>query len=119
MRNARVVAVAGRQFNRISRQQLLRLGKTDKAIECSLRARELVAVEQGVFALAPLLEHDDWGKWMGATLTAPETFLSHESSAAAYGFWSLGRAFESVTRPGSGGPKRHGGILAYHSEVLD
>ena len=42
-------------------------------------------VEQGVFAVPPLLEYDEWGKWMGATLTAPETFLSHMSAASARG----------------------------------
>ena len=118
MRDVRVVEAAGKQFNRISRQQLLRLGHTDKAIEHALKAGRLVGVEQGVFALPPLLEHDRWGRWMGATLTAPTTTLSHGSSAAAYGFWSLPRRFETVTRPGSGGPCRHGSLLVYRSTTL-
>jgi hypothetical protein len=81
-------------------------------------AGRLVAVEEGVFAIAPVLEHDDWGHWMGTTLTARATALSHLSAAAAFGFWSLRRRFETVTRPGSGGPRRHGNILVYRSTVL-
>lgn len=82
-------------------------------------AGRLVAVEEGVFAIAPVLEHDDWGRWMAATLTAPGTTLSHESAAAARGMWSWARPFETVTRSGSGGPRRHGGILAYRSSTLE
>jgi hypothetical protein len=118
MRDARVAAVAGRQFNRISRGQLLALGFDDNAIWRHTSTNRLIVVEQGVFAVPPVLRHDEHGRWMGATLTAPDTFLSHESSAAAYGFWSLPRPFETVTRPGSGGPRRHGGILVYRSQTL-
>ena len=84
-----------------------------------MAASKLVAADEGVYAIAPLLEHDEWGKWMGATLTAPESFLSHVSAAAARGFWSLPRDFETVTRPGSGGPRRHGGVLVFRSATLD
>jgi hypothetical protein len=45
--------------------------------------------------------------------------LSHASAAAAWGFWSLPRPLETITRPGSGGPRRHGGVLAYRSSVLE
>jgi hypothetical protein len=118
MTDAQVVALAGRQFNRISRQQLLGLGHSDKTIGRAVRASRLVPVEQAVFAVAPLLEHDELGRWMGATLTAPETTLSHVSGAAAWGVWSLERRFETLTRPGSGGPRRHGRLLIYRSSTL-
>jgi hypothetical protein len=118
MRHAQVAELAGTQFNRISRQQLLALGHSDRTIERAVAGKQLIAVEQGVFGVAPLLEHDDWGKWMGAALTAPHTFVSHVSASAAYGFWSLERRWETVTRPGSGGPRRHGGLLVYHSTAL-
>lgn len=35
------------------------------------------------------------------------------------GIWSLPRRFETVTRPGSGGPRRHGGLLVFRSTTLD
>ena len=119
MRDVRVAEVAGAQFNRVSRAQLADLGLSDDAIAHRVAAGRLVIVEQGVFGLAPVLEHDDWGRWMGATLTAPGSLLSHVSAAAASGFWSLPRDFETVTRPGSGGPRRHGGVLAFRSSTLD
>jgi len=56
---------------------------------------------------------------MGATLTAPGSVLSHMSAAAAWGMLSLARPLECVTRPGSGGPRRHGGVLAYRSSTID
>ena len=119
MWDARIAELAREQFNRVSRRQLLELGMSETAIEHRVSAGRLVIVEQGVFAIAPVLEGDDWGRWMGATLTAPGSVLSHMSAAAARGFWSLPREFESVTRPGSGGPRRHGGVLAFRSSTLD
>ena len=55
----------------------------------------------------------------GGNPTAPDSFLSHVSAAAAFGAWGLIRDFESITRPGSGGPRRHGGLLVYRSSLLD
>lgn len=118
MRDAQIADLAGSQFNRISRRQLLDLGLSDKAITHRLGSGRLVAVEQGVFAVAPVLD-DDWGRWMGATLTAPNSFLSHSSAAVAWGMLSVSRTVECITRPGSGGPRRHGGVLAYRSSALD
>ncbi len=119
MRDARVAELAGRQFNRISRWQLAELGLSAEAIRHRIDAGRLVAVEQAVFAVAPVLEHDDWGVWMGATLTAPRTKLSQVSAAAAWGLLSLPRPAETVTRPGSGGPRRHGGLLVHRSLMLE
>jgi hypothetical protein len=118
MRDVRVVDLAARQFNRVSRQQLRDLGLTERAIEFRLERGQFVAVEEGVIAIAPVLEHDDWGRWMAATLTAPGSVLSHFSAAAARGFWDLARPVETVTRPGNGGPRRHGGVLVFRSSTL-
>src|SRR5829696_4534960 len=118
MRDVDVAQLAGRQFNRISRQQLRELGFTDIAIEHRVATGRFAVTEQSVFAIAPLLD-DDWGRWMGATLTAPATRLSHVSATAAWGCWSAPRDFETVTRPGSGGPRRHGGVLAFRSLTLE
>jgi hypothetical protein len=118
MRDARIAELAGRQFNRVSRSQLFELGLSADAIAHRVGAGRLVIVEQGVLAVAPVLD-DDWGRWAGATLTAPQTFLSNASAAAASGFWSRVRQFETVTRPGCGGPRRHGGLLVFRSRALD
>jgi hypothetical protein len=119
LRDAQIAELAAAQFNRISRAQLLDLGLSLTAIEHRVSAGRLVIVEQGVFAVSPVLEDHAWGKWMGATLTAAGSVLSHQSAAAAWGFWSLQRQFESVTRPGNGGPRRHGGVIAFRSSTLD
>ena len=110
--------LAAKQFNRVSRQQLLDLGLTERAIEFRLERGQFVAVEEGVLAIAPVLEHDDWGRWMGSTLTSPGTVLSHFSAAAAWAFWDRARPVETVTRPGNGGPRRHGGVLVFRSSTL-
>jgi hypothetical protein len=114
----RIVELAARQYNRIGRQQLFALGLTEAGIAHRLAAGRLVIVESGVLAVPPVLD-DDWGSWMGATLTAPGSELSHASAAAARGFWSPPRQFEVVTRPGSGGPRRIGGVLVCRSHSLD
>ena len=116
MRDARIAQLAGRQFNRVSRRQLLSLGFSESAILRRVAGGTLVAVEEGVFAVAPLLD-DDWGRWMAATLTAPGSILSHISAAAAWGIWSLARRLETITRHGNGGPRRHGGVLAYRKAI--
>src|SRR4051812_11395741 len=112
MWDVRVASLAGAQFNRVSREQLARLGLSAHAITHALAVGRLVRVEQGVFALPPVLHHDVWGVWMGATLTAPETTLSRDSAALAWGLPAR-RRIVTVTRPGSGGPRRHGGILVF------
>jgi hypothetical protein len=119
MRDVHLMELAGRQFNRVSRAQLAGLGFSATAIAHRVETGRLVLVEQAVFAVAPVLGDDDWGRWMGATLTQPGSILSHVSAASAWGFWGLSRQFESVTRPGSGGPQRHGGVLAFKSRTLE
>jgi hypothetical protein len=112
-----VARLAGAQFNRVSRGQLAGLGLSAAAIAHGLAAGRLVRVEQGVFAMPPVLGHDDWGLWMGATLTALGTVLSHGSAASAWGLSRRGRLV-TVTRPGNGGPRRHGGVLVFRSSTL-
>jgi hypothetical protein len=111
--------LAGAQFNRVSRTQLTELGLSDAAIAHRVATGRLVIVEEAVLAVAPVLEHDDWGRWIGATLTAPGSVLSHVSAATAWGFWTSPRRFETITRPGSGGPRRHGGVLVFRSSTLE
>jgi hypothetical protein len=118
MWDVQVARLAGRQFNRVSRVQLVQLGLSEATIDRQVASGRLVAVEQGVFAVAPVLAHDPWGRWMAATLTAPRSVLSHRSAAAAWG-WLSAPPFETVTRPGSGGPRRHGGVRAHRSSTLD
>jgi very-short-patch-repair endonuclease len=56
--------------------------------------------------------------WWAAALTTPTSFLSHGSAAACYGFHRFSKPFEVVTRPGSGGRRRHGALLVFRSKCL-
>jgi very-short-patch-repair endonuclease len=116
--DSRVVRVAGAQFNRISRSQLEGLGFGPAALAHQIAVGHLVAVEEGVYAIPPVLK-DDWGTWMGATLTAPGTILSMQSAACARSWLSYSPPLVTVTRPGCGGPRRHGGLLVFRSARLE
>jgi hypothetical protein len=116
--DVRITELAGRQFNRISRSQLRAAGLSERSIDHRIATRQLAVVEQAVFAIPPVLD-DDWGRWSGATLTAPCTHLSHGSASSAWQFLPFIRQYETVTRPGNGGPRRHGGLLVFRSRCLE
>ena len=118
MSDVRIARVLGHQFNRVSRGQLHGLGLTDRAIFHRVAVGRLVIVAEGVFAMPPVLD-DDWGRWMGATLTAPETFLSRESAACAFGVLEFETRGVTATRAGSGGPRKLSGVTVHRSTTLD
>ncbi len=117
MSDVRAIELAGRQFNRISRGQLLQCGLDRGAVEHRVGSGRLVIVEPGVFAFAPVLD-DKWGRWMGATLTERQTVLSRLSAAVAYEILGREGRLITVTRPGDGGPVRHGGLWVHRSTAL-
>jgi len=119
MRDVHVARLAGRQFNRVSRRQLLELGLSDSAIAHRVASGRLVIVDEGVFAVAPVLQHDAWGRWKAATLTALGSVLSHLSAARAWALLEIGLRLEMVTRAGSGGPRRHGKVIVHRSTNLE
>jgi hypothetical protein len=106
-----------RQWNRANLAQLEALGFTRGDVAYRVATGRLRAVHQAVFAGRPFID-DQRGRWMAATLTAPETYLSHGSSAALHGFWDRARDVETVTRPGNGGPRRLDGLLVCRSLTL-
>ena len=113
-----MIELAGRQHNRMSRAQLEARGFTPSAIQHRLDSGRLVFAEhEGVYAVAPLLDEYQ-GRYMSATLTAPDSFLSNGSAVCARGIWTPNGRVDTVTRPGSGGPTRHGNLLVYRSETL-
>jgi hypothetical protein len=118
MLDVRLVELLERQWNRASLAQIeaLRFSRVD--VKYRVETGRLRAVHQGVFAGRPFLD-DPHGAWMAATLTAPESYLSHASSAALHGFWDRHRQIETVTRPGSGGPRRLDGVFVYRSMTLN
>ncbi len=57
--------------------------------------------------------------WFAAALTTRDSVLSHGSAAACYGFYRFQRGYEIVTRPGSGGRRRHGRLVVFRSAALE
>ncbi len=110
--------LAAAQRNRVAHRQLRTLGYSTKAISHRLAKGRLVLVHDGVYALPPASD-DDLSIWMGVTLTAPRTYLSRLTAACAWGVLELRLPYETVVRPGNGGPKRHDGILVYRSTTLE
>jgi hypothetical protein len=117
MRDVRLLELLEAQWNRASLAQLEALGFTRRDVSQRVAKGRLRAVHRGVVAGRPFLD-DQRGRWMAATLTAPRSCLSHASSAALHAFWDRPRAFETVTRPGSGGPRRLDGVLVHRSVTL-
>jgi Transcriptional regulator, AbiEi antitoxin/Protein of unknown function (DUF559) len=115
--DVRLLELLERQWNRASLAQLEALGFTRSDVSYRVETGRLRAVHRGVFAARPLID-DQRGHWMAATLTAPETYLSHASSATLHGFWDGTRDVEIVTRPGNGGPRRIDGLLVCRSLTL-
>lgn len=117
MSDVSIVNLAASQFNRFSRAQAAGM-LSDKELEHRVSKGRLILVEQGVFAIAPVLD-DPWGRWMGATLTAQDTFLSRLSAACAWGALEYEGDLVTVSRPGSGGPVRFGGLWVHRSSTLE
>ena len=109
--------LAAAQADVVAAWQLRACGWTRYAIEHHARHAGWQFVHRGVYALtqAPLTQEQ---RWMAAALTAPDSFLSHLSAAACWGFHYSATAVEHVSRVGSGGPRRLGSVLVRRSDRL-
>lgn len=98
--------------------QLRLAGWSEKKVRHHARTRGWRRIHPGVYALnaAPLTQVQ---LWFAASLTAPGTVLSHGSGGACFGFYRFDRPYEVVTRPGTGGRRRQGGVLVFRSKRLD
>ncbi len=118
MRHDALVALAASQHNRVARRQLAALGYSPSAVKHLIVTRRLARAGAAVYALPPVLD-DPRARWMAATLPAEGSVLSHASAGAAWRLRPWSGTFETVTRPGDGGPRRHGGVLIHHSQDLE
>ena len=116
--DVRLRELAERQRDVVAAWQLLRAGWTEKGVEHHVCHGSWRTLHSGVYALsqAPLTREQ---LSMAATLTAPDTFLSHGSAGASYGISSHRRPYETVTRHGTRGPHRTNGLLVRYSKSLD
>src|SRR4051812_1677994 len=115
--HVRLLELAARQADIVAGWQLEAAGATRWVIDHRLEHHGWRVVHPGVYALtrAPLTRRQ---LWIAATLTTPDSVLSHASGGALYGFRSFEGAFETITRPGNGGRRRLGGVLVCHSTTL-
>ncbi|MCW3017099.1 MAG: hypothetical protein JWO02_4191 [Solirubrobacterales bacterium] len=82
------------------------------------RTAGLRRLHDGVFLLGQALPTQRQ-RWRAATLTAPGSVLSHASGGALYRLRPWTGTFETITRPGNGGPRRYNGVLVMHSLIMD
>lgn len=109
--------LAAVQHDVVAAWQLVAAGWTRRMIEKRVESHGWRVIHAGVYALnaAPLTRQQ---LWMAATLTAPNTVLSHASAGACWGFRPWAARFETVTRLGNGGIKRPPGLVVCRSETL-
>ena len=117
MTDVRLIELAARQHRCVARRQLLAIGYGDDAILHRLAGGRLVPVYDGVYAVAPLLIEEST-RWMAATLTSQGSVLSLVSAGAAWRVRPFNGQFQTVTRPGSGGPRRLDAVLVSRSRTL-
>jgi hypothetical protein len=93
--------------------------------EAGLSRAQAVRVTRGLRALHDGVYVTGHGRvtreqrWRAAVLSTPATVLSHASTGACWGFRPVRNPFETVTRPGSGGPRRIGRLRVHRSEGLE
>jgi hypothetical protein len=111
-----IVALARAQADHFAVWQLAAAEWTPDQIRH--RTAGLARVHDGVIRLgyaAPTREQRRWA----ATLTTPDSILSHASLGAHAGFRPARNTFEVVSRPGRRGRQRIGGLLVYWSTRMD
>ena len=110
--------LAAAQVDLVAAWQLVERGWTRKRVRRRSESGNWKEVYDGVFALtqAPLTPLQ---RLFGATLTAPNTFLTHGSSAHTWAFANREPPAIEVVRPGSGGPRTIDGLRVYRSRELD
>jgi hypothetical protein len=109
-------SIARRQHGVVAVWQLRAGGMSASAVRHGVAG--LRSLHHGVYVTgdAPVTRVQ---RWWAATLTAPGTVLSFASAAAAWEIRPWDGGFEVVTRPGSGGPKRHGDLLVCRARRID
>ena len=115
--DVRVRELAAAQADIVAAWQLLAAGWTRRMVQHRVQ-RDWRVVHRGVYALtnAALTRRQ---LWIAATLTTPDSLLSQASAGACWGFRPFEASFETITRPGSGGPQRLGKLLVSRSRTLN
>jgi hypothetical protein len=109
--------LAAEQHDLVAAWQLVAAGWSRRMIRQHLTGHGWRTVHPGVYALnaAPMTREQ---LWMAATLTAPDTVLSHASAGACWGFRLWTARFETVMRRGTGGIRQLPGLVVCRSDRL-
>lgn len=110
--------LAATQAEVVATWQLRSAGWSREKVRHHAASRGWRRIHPGVYALTQAAP-TQLQLWWAATLTAPDTFLSHGSAGACFGFYRFHKPFEVVTRPGQGGRRRQGRVLVFRSKHLE
>jgi hypothetical protein len=112
-----IADLAGRQHGRVARRQLVALGLSASAIDRRIRARRLLPVHTGVYAVGHHIRSRQ-AAWMAAVLAGGAgAVLSHRAAAAHWGIVQSGGGAVDVTTPRAQHPRR--GIRFHRSGLPD
>jgi very-short-patch-repair endonuclease len=110
-----IAELAGRQHGRVARRQLSALGLSGSAIDRRIRAKRLLPVHNGVFAVGHNIRSPQ-AAWMAAVLAGGAgAVLSHRAAAAHWGIVPVGAGSVDVTTPRGQQPQR--GIRFHRSRL--
>jgi hypothetical protein len=115
--DVRVLELVAGQRDLVAAWQLRNAGWTPRMVAQHARDQHWQRVHSGVYAMSysPLSREQ---LRMAATLTAPNSFLSHFSAGAHYGIRSFDAGYEMIVRPGARGRQRSNGVLVRYSKTL-
>jgi very-short-patch-repair endonuclease len=117
-RDLDLAALAAAQRGVVSRPQLLSAGFSSEDVDRRVRARRLIRVHQGVYAVGHrILTTEGW--WMAAVLAGGQgAVLSHGTAAAVWELRRVGSGMVHITVPGCPGRKRRAGVKVHRSTTL-
>ena len=118
MWDVRLVQILARQEDLVAWWQLRAIGWREERINEWVRQHGWRAIHKGVYSAfrGPLTQRQ---RWIAALLTAPRTALCRFSATTLYGFHLWEGGYETVVRPGSGGPRDYKGLRVYRSSTLE
>jgi very-short-patch-repair endonuclease len=117
--DAKVAAIAARQYGVATLAQLLAAGLTPAGVHRRVAARRLHRVHQGVYAVGHR-SIPDRGRWLAATLACGSSAaLSHRSAAELWGLLAPLGGRVHVTIPGRAGRARRAGIRIHRPRSFD
>jgi len=116
--DARLAALARRQYGVVTRSQLLALGLGGTGVRERLRTGRLHVLHRGVYAVGHTVLRSK-AYWLAAVLAGGDgAVLSHTSAAAHWNLRQSAAALIDVTVPSRAGRRRRRGIRVHRSRRL-